>query len=242
MEKNKKILSTTEEVNSLYDSLNKHIDEYIKEWEINPINLHKYFTNDSKVDNFLKKYKLDDIDNVKRAFFDVLEDRVHIMNDDIMTFESFKSINENIDIKDSGIGHERVLADKYNTSVGHIETVNSKYHIYEVNDFGDKKDVAIYSKEDFESVKKSLTEYVIKSTKDSVIEIEKFHFTGYMVDLNISIPTDIENLFNEEVLKKEVEETLDEKEIIKFLTKYISHGGSDFKYKGEYKSHYIWEK
>lgn len=237
-----KKLSTTEEVNLLYDAINKHIDEYINEWNIDPLNLHKYMLKGNRIENFLKKHKLDEIQNSKVVLLDVIEDRSHMINDNIIKFENFNKIKENLSIGPSTINHEKVLADMYKTSIGHIETINSTDHEYEVRDFGKNIDVIIYSLEDMNSFKKSLFSLIKSSIKSSKITIKNLKIKGSDVDVNFTLDANKQDLFNEKALNASIEESLNDKYVLSFVNNYISFNDRKFNYKGKFKSHYIWEK
>jgi len=246
----KKRLSTTGEVNKVYDDINKYVDEYIEDWKIKPSNLHKYFSDSKKVDSFLKKYKIDDIHNIKRVLHDVIEDRKHLEHDGIMKFESFSKLNEDlgkIKVPASDVNHERVLADLYNTSIGHINTINSADHYYDIKDFGKEISVVIYSEKDVESFKESLLPILIAETLSTNIDLHKVNVglqSGKEVKCGLSV--DLKGLISEDKLKESLAAKLPTEKVLPIIHSFINdydilRSGKNYAYKQEYKGHHIWE-
>jgi RNA binding exosome subunit len=241
-------ITNTEENNKYYQMVNEFIDEYINKWKINPSNLRKYFGNESKVNSFLKRYQIDDIDGIKRIFRDVLEDRENMEKDGILKFESF--INEdlgNIKIDKSDINYEKVLADLYHTSVGHVDIVSQEEHKYKINDFGKEVNVVIYSKKDIEDFKKSSIPIMIEQIKDKTIDL-------YKVDLGLpsgkkikcGLMFNVSDVVNDDILIEYVSKNLTEEKLIEMITHFINDypllkERKEYTYKSVYKEYYIWE-
>jgi hypothetical protein len=85
------MIQNTEDANKYYQLVNQYIDEYVDKWKIKPTNLKNYLLgNKSRLVNFLERKGLKDIGNIDRVVLDIVEDRVAIQNDGVMTFENFK--------------------------------------------------------------------------------------------------------------------------------------------------------
>lgn len=227
-------ITNTEEVNQFYDLVNDHIDEYIIKHKVRPSNLKKYF--DSKrIDIFLKKYKLDDVDGIKRVVRDVVEDRLHAEKDKIIKFESF--INEGVGewIGDSDISHERILADLYHISIGHILVTNPKKHQYDIDDMGTRRSAIIYSKEDVLSFKELIIPVMAKSLKSKKVEVSDIEVdeTSMITNLNIQL----NNIIDEEKLKEYLSEILIEEKVLLIIRSFLGNHN----YREEYKGYHIWE-
>ena len=153
----------------------------------------------------------------------------------------------NILIEESGISHERILADLYSTSVGHVTAVSRKDHKYSVNDFGKKIDVVVYSKEDVSRFTNSLLPILIKDTKSQTIDIHKLDIglkSGKEVKCGISFQLD--KVASDEILKSYLSKVLTEDKLLEIIRSFIndyeilkSHKG--YVYKQDYKGYHIWE-
>lgn len=241
-------IANTEENNKYYQMVNEFVDEYINKWKINPSNLRKYFGNPERVNSFLKRYQIDDIEGIKKVFRDVLEDRESMEKDGVLKFESF--INEdlgNIKLDKSDISYEKVLADLYHTSVGHVDIVSSEEHKYKINDFGSEVDIVIYSEKDIEDFKNSSMPFILEQIKDKTIDL-------YKVDLGLSSGKEIKcglmfnlsDVVNEDSLKEYVSNKLTKEKLLEMITHFINDypilkERKEFKYKSEYKGYHIWE-
>ena len=93
------------------------------------------------MNSFLERSGLKDVQGIKRVVSDVLEHRrnMELDLDKVMKFESFNSLNESVlNLKDSTVEHEKVLADYYKTSLSHVDPIDKNLHLYLVSDFGKK--------------------------------------------------------------------------------------------------------
>lgn len=83
---------SSEELTKYYNQINNIIDEYIEEWKIRPTRLKKYLKpNTKRFKSFLKQNNLEDIQNIDKIINDVLEDRVGLEKDRLLSFENFKT-------------------------------------------------------------------------------------------------------------------------------------------------------
>lgn len=241
-------IENTEDNNKYYQLVNEYIDEYINKWKISPSKLVYYFNKPERIESFLKRHKIDDVQGIKRIFKDVLEDRQNMEKDGILKFESF--LNEdlgNISFSKSGIYHEKILADLYNTSVGHVAIINDDEHKYKINDFGKEIEVVIYSSEDLEEFKKSSLYKILSQLKESTIELFKVDLglqSGKEIKSNLVF--NVSDLVDDDVLEKNILEKLDKKKILEMITHFINDypvlkSGKKYKPKTEFKGNYIWE-
>ena len=242
-------ISNTEENNQYYKLINEYIDEYITNHKINPRNLKIYFKNSSKLESFLKRYKLDDVEGIKRVVEDVIDDWNHIQSDGVMKFEKFNLVNEDlgkIKIESSNIEYEKVLADLYHTSVGHVNKENESEHKYNVKDFGKEINVIIYSKKDLVDFKKSLLPILLEESKASSIDLHKVNIglkSGKEIKTSLSFSVD--NIVDNDKLENYLSSILNEKKILEILYSFINdydilRSGKNYVYKQEYKGYYVW--
>lgn len=242
-------ITTTEENNKYYQLMNEFIDEYINKWKINPSNLRKYFSSSEKVNSFLKRYQIEDIEGIKKIFSDVLEDRESMMKDGILKFEKF-IINEdlgNIKLDKSNISYEKALADLYHTSVGHVDVITIDEHKYKINDFGKEVDVVIYSDIDVDNFKKSSIPMIINQIKQESIDLYKVDLglsSGKLIKCGVSF--NLSDVVNEDNLKEYISNRLSIEKIIEMITHFINDypilkSKKKYEYKSTYKGYHIWE-
>jgi hypothetical protein len=248
----KKILNT-EQNNEYYKLINGYVEDYISNHKISPRNLRNYFMNNEKLNSFLKRYKLDDVDGIKRVFRDVIDDWHSIEADAVMTFEKFQKMNEDngsINIQEANMEYEKVLADLYHTSVGHVNEIDSKEHTYTVKDFGKEIDVVIYSNDDIESFKKDIMPILINKTKSEDVDLLKIDVglrSRNPIQSNITFK--VEEILDEEKLEKKLSDVLSNGKILKIMDSFINNkeeilfNSTEKKwiYKQEYRGFHIWE-
>lgn len=232
-------ISNSEEVNQFYKSINQYIDEYINNWKISATKLKRYFESTKNMNNFLKKYKIDDIEGIKRIVKDVIDDRFHMEKDGIMKFENFL-LSEKIKFEAIGMNHERVLADLYNTSVGHIEPSNSDLHEYFVNDFGDKLKVIIFSKEDVDLFKLECSKSISLSVKKKILNLKEFKIEDKTISSLFKF--NLGEIIDNRLLSEKVTSELNDEKVLELFTTYINALlESEYAYKREFSGYYIWE-
>ena len=243
-------ITNTEENNQYYKLVNEYINDYINEWRIKPSKLKRYFNNSDKMNSFLKRYKLDDVEGIKRVVNDVIDDHHFIEKDGIMSFEKFNYLSEGLGkivISPIDINYERILADLYNTSVGHINITNEKEHKYKVSDFGKEVNTIVYSKNDIEEFKKSITPILISDVKSKPVEIFKVDLgleSGKEIKVNINL--DFDKIVYENKLKELIEDSLSQEKLLSIIFHFVNdyeilRSGNHYVYKEEYKGYHIWE-
>ncbi len=165
---NMKRITNTEEANFYFKKVNELIDDYIKNHKIKPSEISNYINRNYK--SFLEEVDLKDVENIKTVVDNVLEHRLNMQKDSILKFENFAFVNEN---NKSTIEHEKVLADFFNTSIGHVEILNSKFNLFTVNDFGKKELALIFSEQEFVDMKEDIVQDLLKSAKNKVLAISE---------------------------------------------------------------------
>lgn len=187
------MIKNTEDANKYYAIINEYIDVYLDKWKIDAKKLKKYLLNNNKLINFLEKKGLKNISNIKLVINDVIDDRISIEKDKIMTLESFK-INEShkftsieeclyFGIDKSNIQHEKALADHFDISLGHINIINSNKHIFSIDD----KNYVIFLKEELEIISENLKEFFLEKVKTK----------KFILDESLDIKVEIINFIDE---------------------------------------------
>jgi hypothetical protein len=175
------MIKNSDDANKYYQLINQYIDEYVENWNIRPNNLKSYLLgNKSNLLKFLERRGLNDVNNINTVLSDVIEDRVSMYNDSVMTFESFKllesdefkilDLRSNIfkGIQKSTIDHEKILADFFDASLSEIDVLNSDQHLFS---FGEKK-VYVFSKDEISILRANILEHIYQKVKDQKIIIE----------------------------------------------------------------------
>lgn len=232
-------INSREDANKYYQTINTLVDDYIDKWKVRPSNLRRYLQPGSeRFNKFLERNGLKDIKGADRVLRDIIEDRDHMEKDGVITFESFK-IFESDEFKISSLRqclykginkasnkHEKILADLFDTSLGHIDVVDSDRHMFIVDVWGKKSDVVIYSKEELDLISENMLEYLYNEVKTK------------KVDLSAGIKVSLGNLITEESFKKEV------KDNVFSLTKPVSLVSQciGYEFKSEFENYFIWIK
>lgn len=178
-------IKNRDDANKYYKLINDIIDDYINKWKIRPKNLKNYFKEGtSKFDNFLIRNGLDKINGIKQVLRDVIDDRVYMEDDGVLTFESFNFFEsvefKKLDILDCfvkgidkvDIETEKFIADEFDTSLGHIDIVDADKHIFSINNWdNDNINILIYNKDDFNIILHNLESYFIDKFNTKVLDI-----------------------------------------------------------------------
>lgn len=203
------MIKNSEDANKYYKLVNTYIDEYTEKHKIKAVNLGKYLKNNVKLINFMERKGLKDIKNINKVITDVIEDRISIEKDTIQKFESFKFFESDqfiiSDLKEclykgidkSNINHEKILADHFDTSLSHINIINSDKHIFKI----DNTEYIIYTDVELDIIKENIIQYCFNKVFDKSIKLDK-------IDINLNIKNFIDkdkfNLHINEVLNKVV--------------------------------------
>ena len=187
---------TKDNIKDYYARINSFVDFYVQENKIKPSKLKSSLKGD-KLEAFKKKNELDGIKGIDKVIRDVIDDRIHMEKDGVLTFEKFK-IFENWfigspqktdissvldDLDECDIEYEKAVADVCNTSLGHVEKVDNNK--YKVSDF-DEKIIFIYDEEDFEKIKESLFNYTFAKINSKKWTLKDDQL-GDIITLNINL-------------------------------------------------------
>lgn len=232
-------ISNREDVNKYYQILNELVDEYTEKNKIRPSNLKRYLQPGSeRFSRFLEKNKMKDIKRADVILKDILDDREAMEKDGVVTFESFKlfessefkihSMKECLykGIEKSTQKMEKVLADYFDTNLGHIDSVDSNKHIFKISDW-EKQDcnVIIYSKEEVDVIKYNMFDHLYDEISKSKFEI--------VTDISI----ELSRLIDKDIFESKLSDIFNEEKLIKTITDCL---GSDYKFEKESNGHFIW--
>ena len=173
------MINNREDANKYYQQVNELIDEYIDKWKIKPSSLGRYLKPGSdRFNKLLGRNNLKEVNGIDRVLSDVIEDRVNMERDAVLTFENFKFF-ESDEFKISNLkvclykgiekvdlNMEKVLADVFDTNLSAIDVVDSDKHIFKVND---DVDVVVYSKEDLEIIKNNMIDCLYEELKSKKV-------------------------------------------------------------------------
>ena len=85
------MINNREDANKYYQQVNELIDEYIDKWKIKPSSLGRYLKPGSdRFNKLLGRNNLKEVNGIDRVLSDVIEDRVNMERDAVLTFENFK--------------------------------------------------------------------------------------------------------------------------------------------------------
>ena len=203
-------INNREDANKYYQLINELVDEYIDKWKIRPSRLGKYLRPGSdRFNKFLMRNNLSEVKGAEVILKDIIEDRVHMEKDGVMTFESFhlfESDDFKIDsmkeclykgIEKADIKMEKILADVFDTNLGSIDIVDADKHIFKIEDWeGEDKKVIIYSSDDdLLTIKENIMNHLYEDISKRKIE------------LTDKISIDLNNLIDENDFEDYIDET-----------------------------------
>jgi hypothetical protein len=186
-------INNREDANKYYQQINELIDDYMDKWKIRPSNLKRYLQPGSeRFTKFLHRNNLKEVNGIDQVLSDVIDDRVNMETDGVLTFENFKVFESDEfktstlrqalykGIEKSDLNMEKVLADVFDTNLGSIDVVDSSKHIFKVNDWnGEDINVLIYSKEDLELIKGNVIDCLYNEV------ISKKVLLGGLIDVSL---------------------------------------------------------
>jgi hypothetical protein len=200
-------INNREDANKYYQQINELIDDYMDKWKIRPSNLKRYLQPGSeRFTKFLHRNNLKEVNGIDRVLSDIIEDRVNMEEDGVLTFESFKLFESNDfkvsnlkqclykGIEKADLNMEKVLADVFDTNLGSIDIVDSDKHIFNV----DNLNVIVYSKEDLEIIKNNIIDYLYEELKSKkvllggLVELPLSSITGDVGYIRFSIGSELD--------------------------------------------------
>ena len=217
-------INSREDANKYYQVVNKLVDDYIDKWKIKPTNLKRYLKNGSdKFEKFINRNGLKDINGIKQVINDVIEDRVHMESDGILTFERFKvfesdefKITSIIQCLYKGIGKtdikaEKFLADHFDANLSQIDIVDTDKHIFKISNWeNDDLLVIVYNKDEFDIIKENMKEYLYDELLKQQIDL----IVGVSLKLNTIVDkdkfyTDIESKLTDKLITDLINDSLE---------------------------------
>ena len=239
-----KKITNREEANQYYKKVNELVDEYITKWKVRPSEIFHYFKRN--MESFLESSGLSDVEGIKRVVDDVLEHRKHMELDKVMKFESFNKLNEGvINIGNATVEHEKVLADFYNTSLGHIDIIDDDIHLYKVNDFGKKVTAVIFSDGELKKIRENIISQLVEETKKRVLSVSEVDG----IEMGFSIRLWISDIFSEDSFRKSIEEKINNEHLLLIIKNIVqrnqdlpvSFSNDRLSYKDSFDGYHIWE-
>jgi len=174
------MIKTSEDANKYYQLVNQYIDEYVETWNIKPTNLKSYLLgNKSNLLKFIERRGLSEVSNIETVLSDVIDDRVSLFNDSIMTFENFKFLESNefqiLDLRTSlfkgvqkaSIEHEKILADLFDVSLSQIDVINSDEHTFSI----DNDKIYVFSNSEKLILEENILIHIYNKLKDQKLVI-----------------------------------------------------------------------
>ena len=231
-------ISNREDANKYYQLINGLVDEYVESHKIRPSKLRTYLKpNGERFQKFLKKNGLDVVKGANQVLNDVIDDRVSEEIDGVVTFETFKYFeSEEFKIKSmqeclykaidkSTLEQEKILADYFDTNLSSIDVIDTYKHKFKLEDWeGEKKQVVIYSEEEFEVIKKNFIEYLFDEISKKKIEIGTFEI-------------ELESLINKETFENKLEDKFTKNVTSDLISVCL---GETWEFESKENSHYIW--
>ena len=233
-------ISNREDANKYYQLINGLVDEYVENHKIRPTKLRSYFKpNGERFQKFLKKNGLDNIKGANQVLNAVIDDRVSIEKDGVASFEAFKyfesaefKINSMKEclykaIEKSTLSQEKILADYFDTNLSSIDIIDSDKHQFKVEDWdGDKKQVVIYSEEEFEVIKNNFVEFLFEEISKEKVTVGTFEI-------------ELESIINKETFESKLENKLTKQVTTDLISDCL---GESWEFEGVSSDHFIWVK
>jgi hypothetical protein len=236
-------INSREDANKYYQVVNKLVDEYIDKWKIKPTNLKRYLKNGSdKFEKFINRNGLKDINGIKQVINDVIEDRVHMETDGVLTFERFKvfesdefKITSIIQCLYKGIGKtdiktEKFLADHFDANLSQIDIVDTDKHMFKISNW-ENEDllVIVYNKDEFDIIKENIKEYLYE-------ELLK-----QQIDLIVGVSLKLNTIVDKDKFNKDIESKLSDSLITDLINDSLEMNYTKFDFE-KTDDYYLWIK
>lgn len=235
-------INSREDANKYYQVVNKLVDEYMDKWKIRPTNLKRYLkTGSDKFEKFIERNGLKDINGIKQVINDVIDDRVNMETDGVLTFESFK-VFESDDFKVTsllqclykGIGKtdiktEKFLADHFDANLSQIDIVDSDKHLFKVTNWeNDDLLVIVYNKDEMDIIKGNIKEYLTNELLKEKVDL-----------IGIKIP--LEDIVDKSKAENYIESFLTPGKISDLINNSLENNFTKFNFE-KTDDFYIWTK
>lgn len=194
------MIKSSEDANKYYQIVNQYVDDYIEEFvkkhKFSPTRVESYLLeNKTKLRKFLSSRGLSQVNGIEQVLSDILEDRVSVKRDSVMTFETFAYVESsefrNFSLKQciyrgiekSTIEHEKLLADYFDVSLGQVEPVSTDKHVFKVGDIN----VVVYDESEVGIMKDNVREYLmneaLERSMDLGSDVSGLNLTFYIKDV-----------------------------------------------------------
>ncbi len=200
-----KKIENRKELSDYFKQVNKGIDKYTVDHKIKPSSLSKFIKNNGGTSKFVKDLGLSDISGINKVVDQALKSRLHMEKDGVLKFESFKLLeNQNqiekreyltlediyLQVNPSDIKHEKILADAFDVSLGHIEEVDAKKHQYSISK---NIEAYIFTQDDILRLYDTVRDIVNENTPHTIkVMITKNISTDVDVDIENSTSFDVD--------------------------------------------------
>jgi hypothetical protein len=186
-------IANRDDANKYYAQVSDLVEQYMQKGNIRPSRLGTYMRPDGEnFTFFLKAHGLSEVNGIDTVLKDVIEDLVAMEDDGVMTFESFKLMESDefkitdakkclyVGINVAGLSHEKALADEFDTSLGHIESIDPDAHDFRIDDWNGEATAVIYSEEEVEIILENFIDYSFGKAQEMAIE----PIPGVKIDLD----------------------------------------------------------
>lgn len=217
---------STDELNVIYSMVNGLLDDYLVKWKIDPLKLKRYLKlGTDRYEKFKRRNNLNDIKNIDAIITDLIDDRCSMP----MLFESIKSFNSIEDCILSGLEKPDVYSEKelssvYKVNVGDIDVINSKIHLFRINDWDNTIDVTILSFDEFELIRLNLRDFLYHK------------LSNYSITIPNALKIDLKGLIDINSYKNRSDEFIDEEFTIKMIESNLN-----CKFKIKTNSYFVFE-
>lgn len=234
------MIKDRESANKYYGIVNGLINKYINDWNIRPTSLKSYLKPGNKnYNNFLKNNNLNEVVGIDRVIHDVIEDKCGMELDQLIKFESF-ILNEGLlSTEPPKVEHQKVLADFYNTSLGHIKVIDQDIHLFEVSDFGKIKKCIIYSEEEVSKISATIEDKLYEEFVLRKLNISSINNVKITQEIDILLS----EVISEEKFKSLIKTKLTKEKLINLIANIIKPNvGTNFIFNELHSGYYIWQE
>lgn len=216
-------------IDSYYELVNDKIDYYFDR-SVSAKSLVNYFSKDYGLNKFIKRENLEDVVGIKKVIRDVVDDRM-ALDENVKTFEQYSGENEDkfniyFDITQDV---EKVIADHYRVSLGHIDSNRNKIQLKGIKN---EQEIFVFTSENIMKIYINIAENIANTFTNNL----SFNYKPF--DLNLEID---KNVFDMEKLTHSFYSSIRKNEKIIEELIYIETG-DEYINVGEVKGIMIFEK
>jgi hypothetical protein len=228
------MIKSSEDANKYYQLVNQYIDEYVDQWKIKPTNLKNYLLgNKSRLVKFLERKGLKDISNINQVLLDVVEDRVAMFNDGVLTFENFQLFESNefkiVDLRqclykginNATIEHEKILADEFDVSLSEIDIISAEKHQFKI----DSDNIVIYTDEEMSIIKENIKDYILNQVFNKSVKLE-------LGSSNLDLDINVKEFINNDKFLNHIDSVLDNSKIVEIISTILSMNPKESNWNG----------